>query len=661
MLRKQMCSYGMVLAALFLVGKPAHTQTSSFGGYKAPPGAYVTSWVGNTFGGDGGSNGFGYWVQDGISKLAVSPDGTALCGVEWDEAGRCVGLYKDGQVNRVLLKEGGKETAWGWGTANRALAVWQDTIYVANEGKKLLRFRWHPGAINSAVFVGETDLSAKAVALAANRNWIVVAYPNSIELRRAADMRVVRQFPMQKVQDVALATNSGLWVLADKRVQHCSFTGKILPGVISNLQDPTAIAIANHNPNQLLVCDNGPRQQVLFYDLKLHPHLVKTFGAYGGLMSGQPGEVKPNKLFGLRGANTDADGNLYVAMSFGNGPNGHCLLRCFAPNGTMKWQVMNFSFVDTFGFDPDSNGSLVFSRDAIFQLDLSKQKPGSEWSLKAISVPYPQEQTSDRLRYGQSAIVRDLQGRRLLYLIGQYAGGFLIYAFRGNIAYEVGKVGRNDSWAWYVDAQGNIWNGDGPNRNILCYRFLGWDAQGKPRYDWNHPETWPWPNDFELVRRIIYNADADTLYLFGYLRGETIDSWGVVGHTARRYDGWRTGAPKIRWTIQLPVNPHGNDQGQPLTPQSVDVAGDYLFVGMVKPDDNRQYTHIFRLSDGSYVGSLFPGPEVGGNAGWQDMPYAIQAFHRKNGEYLVLVEEDWRGKNLLYRWWPEGQLQAKIR
>ncbi len=34
------------------------------------------------------------------------------------------------------------------------------------------------------------------------------------------------------------------------------------------------------------------------------------------------------------------------------------------------------------------------------------------------------------------------------------------------------------------------------------------------------------------------------------------------------------------------------------------------------------------------------------------MPYAVQAFKRKNGEYLVLVEEDWRGKNLLYRWKP---------
>jgi hypothetical protein len=85
----------------------------------------------------------------------------------------------------------------------------------------------------------------------------------------------------------------------------------------------------------------------------------------------------------------------------------------------------------------------------------------------------------------------------------------------------------------------------------------------------------------------------------------------------------------------------------------VDIAGEYLFAGMVKPDDGRQYTHVLRVSDGRYVGSLSPGPEVGGSAGWQDMPYAIQAMRRRDGEYLVLVEEDWRGKNLLYRWRPE--------
>ena len=56
--------------------------------------------------------------------------------------------------------------------------------------------------------------------------------------------------------------------------------------------------------------------------------------------------------------------------------------------------------------------------------------------------------------------------------------------------------------------------------------------------------------------------------------------------------------------------------------------------------------------DGSNIGSFLPGPEVGSNAGWLDMPYAVAAMKRKNGEYLVLVEEDWRGKNLLYRWRP---------
>jgi hypothetical protein len=34
------------------------------------------------------------------------------------------------------------------------------------------------------------------------------------------------------------------------------------------------------------------------------------------------------------------------------------------------------------------------------------------------------------------------------------------------------------------------------------------------------------------------------------------------------------------------------------------------------------------------------------------MPYAMDAMKRKDGEYLVLVEADWRGKNLLYRWRP---------
>jgi hypothetical protein len=197
-----------------------------------------------------------------------------------------------------------------------------------------------------------------------------------------------------------------------------------------------------------------------------------------------------------------------------------------------------------------------------------------------------------------------------------------------------------------------VWHGDAPGKTIRRHAFQGWDAQRNPLFETNAPDAWPWPEDFQLVRRIIYDDASDTLFLSGYLRGQTIDSWGVCGKTLRRIDGWLKGAKKERWTLPLPLNPEGEGKDKPLSPESLAIAGDYLFVGMVKPDLEKQHVHILALSDGAYVGSFVPGREVGGNAGWEDMPYAVQALKRKNGEYLVLVEEDWRGKNLLYRWMP---------
>ena len=192
---------------------------------------------------------------------------------------------------------------------------------------------------------------------------------------------------------------------------------------------------------------------------------------------------------------------------------------------------MNLAFVDTFSFDPDSDGGAIYSRTAAFDLDLSKHAPGSEWRLKAVTLDHVNHPGDPRITSGMTACLRRLQGRRVLYTIGQYAGGYNIY--------------------------------------------------------------------------------------------------------------------------QLPANAHGSEQGGLLSASGVAVAGDWLFVGMVKPDGGKQYVHILRLSDGSYVGRFQPGDEVGGNAGWQDMPYSVQAMKRRSGEYLVLVEEDWRGKNLLYRWTPE--------
>jgi hypothetical protein len=388
------------------------------------------------------------------------------------------------------------------------------------------------------------------------------------------------------------------------------------------------------------------------------PKLVATFGEPRGLLAGTPGRAAPNKLFALRGAGTDAAGNLYVAMGFGGNPSGTCILRSFDPSGDFRWELLSTAFVDTFGFDPESDGAVVYSRTALFDVDLGQTKPGNYAKLRAITLNHVEYANYDRIKYGCSTLLRRLQGRRVLYTIGQYGAGYRLHTFDepdGLIAREVDRIRpEGETWAWDVDDDGGVWHGDAAGRKIHRYRFKGWNPDKKPDYDWKNPESWPWPEDFEIVRRAIYERATDSLYLFGYLKGQPIDSWGVVGSTARRYDGWLAGKKAERWTVRdLPTNPKGSDKGTPLTPSGVDIAGDYLFAGMVKPDDGVQYTHVLQLSDGRYVGSLAPGPEVGGSAGWQDMPYSVQALKRKNGEYLVLVEEDWRGKNLLYRWRPE--------
>ncbi len=650
----------LISALCFLFGaSPAATLgPQSQSAIQSPPGTYRTSWVGNTFGGNGGENGFGYWVQDGADEIEVTPDGTVIAGVAWDEAGRCVGLYKDGQVNRLLLKaEGGDmpDSAWGWGTGNNAIAIRGDIIYVASTGKRLLRFVWKPGDINSARFRDARKMDAEAVGLAARGDTLAVVYPDAVELRSADDLNIIGKFPLSAGRDAAIATDGSLWVLAGNAVRHVSRTGKALGVSVPALERPTALSFDNRG--RLLVCENGHRQQVLCFDISsASPRLVSAFGVKGGLRSGVPGLAAPNKLFALCGAGTDAAGNLTVAMSYGNGPNGNLILRSFTPSGKLRWEVMAAAFVDTFGFDPDSDGAVVYSRTAVFDLDLKQTTPGREWRARAFTLDPVGEPQDPRSRYGCSVILRHLQGRRLLYTIGQYAGGYRLYTFdepRGYLAHEVAQIGESEQWAWDVDQKGGIWHGDAPGKTIRYYAFQGWTSDGKPKYNWQHPQTWPWPEGWDLIRRIKYDAATDTLYLTGYLAGQRVETWGVIGPTARRYDGWLAGKRALRWTNRdLPRDGNSDPKEGPLTPQALDIAGDYLFVGMVKPTQGKQRVHVLRLADGRYVGAFAPGDDVGGMAGWLDMPYALQAIKRRNGEYLILVEEDFRAKNLLYRWRP---------
>jgi hypothetical protein len=63
---------------------------------------------------------------------------------------------------------------------------------------------------------------------------------------------------------------------------------------------------------------------------------------------------------------------------------------------------------------------------------------------------------------------------------------------------------------------------------------------------------------------------------------------------------------------------------------------------------------VNRLSEVAELGVFEPGETVGGvkNTGWIDLLTGITAYKRKDGEYLIFVEENYKAKSLIYRWRP---------
>ena len=615
---------------------------------------YVTTWVGNSFDG-AGENGRGRWMQNIIDEIEVAPDGTVLTASGWDEAGRCSGLYRDGKPNVKLLQQyngKGGHKAWGWGTAGQAVAFAGDQIFIVNDEGELMRFRWTPGDLDSASWVDEIKIG-KTVGLSARGSTLVaIGADGVVSVRATSDLSEKSRFTLPGARDVAIDAQETLWVLSGDRIVHHGRDGAELPGVISDAGKPTSVAIDHQG--RLLVCDDGARQQVLFYDLGATPTLVKRFGDEGGLRSGNPGTVTATKLWGLRGAGTDAAGNLYVGLNIAGYQGCGTVLKSFTPEGKLRWELHSHAFVDCYSFDPASDGREIYGADEIITFDPAKA-PGQGWSLKALTIDAITHPDDPRLngRHGATGTLRRPQGKRLLANIGQYSGGFDLYTFeseQSHIARFRLRVGpaKDGGWAWEIDERGDIWCGDSPNHTVNRWKFGGWSADGAPIYDLAKPESWPWPEGFTEIGRVSYVPATDSLYVAGFTPEKKATSWGLIGSVVTRYDDWSTGKPVKKWTADMPVD---DDK---LQPKSMDVAGDYLFTVGVKSTAGRpSVVSVFKLSDGSAIGTIAPGPEVGGVSGWIDQSHGLRAMRCKDGEYRILVEEGARGKNLLYRWTPK--------
>jgi hypothetical protein len=139
--------------------------------------------------------------------------------------------------------------------------------------------------------------------------------------------------------------------------------------------------------------------------------------------------------------------------------------------------------------------------------------------------------------------------------------------------------------------------------------------------------------------RTEYIPETDTMYLSGQTQDRPISNgeWGTAGTVIVQYDDWST-APRQRYRIDLPY------VADKQFIVSIAYAGELVFAVDCKSAE----VFIFNLHDGSAVGSMKPGPEVEHESGWVDFRDGIRAMRRKDGSYLVFVEEDSKGKSLVY-------------
>lgn len=578
------------------------------------PGAYSSSWLGNTFGGKNSSFGFPEpaevtddWVQDYIDCMTVTADGTCYTTSEWDEAGRDHGIYKDGDV-------------------------------IGNGG-----------SVGNCHSAGGFTINGKTI----------------------------------------------------------DGNGK----TINNAGTPVAIAMGLGSlAGKLIVADNGARKQILVYDISGIPTIVETIGANGGIASNfiisyslpasinapaypagtyGPGVYHPLKLWGITGVGCDNQGRIFVSHSeMGSG------IRCFKKDNTnwqLDWRVENYCFVDNVFYDEKTDAVDVYGVQEHYKMNYNTSTAGQEWSIYGYSLDsynYPEDPRGiEDVKAGHEhgltgTVMHDINGTRYLWISGMTCQAPKIFKYKPGteVAVPCGMfMGRDHrlfdlplTFWWpphrpstnstatmywedlnnnggydaneytdqshefnegdfFVDKSGNIWQGQNP--------ITVWNAtfktNGNIHYSSNNTTTYNITGADFSSGKVIYQENKNRVVILNK------DCRNITGAKVYIVDNWSSGNRAARYVSTL----YGPNQS------SWTVAGDYAFeVGW----ETRAKVWVTNLNDGSLAGTMLPSAACGGvtRTGWVDIGAGIQAYQRKNGQYLIFVEDDSLSRIILYRWCP---------
>lgn len=547
--------------------------------------------------------------------------------------------------------------------------------------------------------------------LAATQTTLYVANTamDCIELYDTESMQPKGKWDAAHPGRLAVSSDGTIWAIVNSSsdsgarpgLAHYAANGQLIGDAPALGSDTQAVDLALDSKGRLLIADNGPRQQVLIFTRdsgrKGKYRETATLGERGGIFSGVAGRPGPQRFNGLTGVGADAAGNVVVSTNGvgpdlgGTGAGLGATLESYAPDGRMLWQLQGLLFVDGAWTDPTRPDS-VFTGNKRFELDDSKPA-GQDWKYTGFlsdRFKYPQDPVFNLDDWPGMPMARKVDGHLFLYLADMYSSHLKIYRFdknNGELATPAGFFsqrardtdripnhpatgdwiwrdangnGRFDTdefeenkgrsmnpagWGWWVDTKGDIWH-TSDTRGINRFRLGGIDRAGNPVYSYSNAQNYAMPAPFNVVKRAIYEPETDSMYLTGYDANDPFDSafWKEIGKRLVRYDHWSS-APQLRYSIELPWQ----TSKQPIsTLISLTVEGKYIFT----VESRGLMLHVYDKETGREVGTIEPGPEVGRASGWVDVPNGISASLQPNGEYRVFVEEDARGKAILYRWKP---------
>ena len=635
--------------------------------------AVTTSWLGNSLpGGQPGVAG-SEWMQNTVSAMAVDRDGTIFTNSHWDEGGAEAGVYREGRMVGRL------ETTHGWSRGGgAAIAIDSRHVYMAmTQGPEDGAARFLPGGAewfmvrryDKKTFapvplrggagydrsMRPISKKSEVVGLTVGPGVVFAATADGvIRVLRRSDLKPLRQFRVPGARALAW-DGRALRVVAGSVVRRVTANGTAI-SAITGAGRPTALAFDSQG--DLLVADGGPAAVVRRYRGRRQ---VSTFGVPGGMAGGGPalrGTPGPTRFSGLSGVGVDASGRLYTAMTVVP-PNakgvvraGAGVVRSFAPDGALRWELLGLVFTDTASVAGESGSVLdVYTSRDRFRVDLS-QPVGRQWTWVASTLDAAANPRDPRLGNNFPGIAPrmvTLAGRRFMAVTGMYAGSIDIYRFEGEVAVFSTSIPAGDGgWARDVADDGTLWTAEEGEGPITRWGFAGLDARGNPR--WTRTAV-ARPEEFEQLGRLLYDPANDSMIVTGFTASHPNpdNTWGVAGREAIRYDDWST-QRKIRWRIVLPWDRRGEDPARHSFVKAIAAAGDSFFTAEGSSARIARYDR----RTGQLRESWLPGAVVGAWSGWVDFPAAMTAHARPDGSTVVLVEENGNGKVLLYHVAPDG-------